>query len=258
MNTQDNVTKVADLEQLLEFRDKTERISTFLTKRLKDHLDTLGPILAPKRVFGKYTGARDSAPLADEAFGQLTRKYNEVSGLPFNLRGDLPDDVLAASDTGIEIYPWEYTHEAHGLKTAKNISMTSPVRWVATYVSDYSPSQMQKLMMTPGERRPDSVRNFVINSIAFQLVLSRNPLLMQLLKDLRYEITVQPLPGLGKLPMVIFNVPLASFRPADDLLLTAIRLSGVPAFIEMIDTNAVSNLEDPLRHQIEARIQQAD
>ncbi|MBZ5573917.1 MAG: hypothetical protein LAO09_18790, partial [Acidobacteriia bacterium] len=41
---------------------------------------------------------------------------------------------------------------------------------------------------------------------------------------------------LGKLPMVIFNVQLTSFRPADDLLLTAVRLSGVPAFIELIDT----------------------
>jgi hypothetical protein len=124
--------------------------------------------------------------------------------------------------------------------------------------SEYSPAQMQKLMLSPGERRLDSVRNFVVNSIAFQLVLSRKALLMQLLKDLRYDITVQPLPGLGKLPMVIFNVQLASFRPADDLLLTAVRLSGVPAFIELIDTDALSNLEDPLRQQIEARIRQAD
>jgi hypothetical protein len=257
MNPQDNATKVADLDQLLDFRDKTERISAFLTKRLKDHLSTLSPVLAPKLVFGKYIGARDSAPHADEAFGQLTRKYNEVSGSPFNLRGDLPENALSSSDGGIEIYPWEYTHEAHGLKTTKNISMTSPVRWVATYVSEYSPAQMQKLLLTPGERRPDSVRNFIVNSIAFQLVLSRKALLMQLLKDLRYDVTVQPLPGLGKLPMVVFDVQLASFRPADDLLLTAVRLSGVPAFIELIDTGAVSNLEDPLRQQIEARIQQA-
>ena len=258
MNTQDNATKVANLDQLLDFRDKTERISAFLSKRLKDHLGTLSPVLEPKLVFGKYAGARDSAPLTDEAFGQLKKKYNEVCGSPFNLRGDLPDDALSSSDGSIAIYPWEYMHEAHGLKNTKNISMTSPVRWVVTYASEYSPQQMQKLILTPGERRPDSVRNFIINSIALQLVLSRKALVMQLLKDLRYDITVQPLPGLGKLPMVVFNVQLASFRPADELLLTAVRLSGVPAFIELIDTNALSNLEDPLRQQIEARIRQAD
>jgi hypothetical protein len=132
MDTQDNATKVADLDQLLDFRDKTERISALLTKRLKDHLGTLSPVLEPKLVFGKYIGARDSALLADEAFGQLKRKYNEVCGPPFNFRGDLPEDALSSSDGGIEIYPWEYTHEAHGLKTTKNISMTCPVRWVVT------------------------------------------------------------------------------------------------------------------------------
>jgi hypothetical protein len=257
MDTQDNAAKIAGLDQLLDFRDKTERISAFLAKRLKEHLGTLSPVLAPRVVFGKYAGARDSAPLADEAFGQLKRKFSEVCGPPFNLRGDFPEDALSASD-GIEIYPWEYAHEAHGLRTAKNISMTSPVRWVVTYGSEYSPSQLQKLMLTPGERRPDSVQNFLTNSLAFQIVLSRKPLLTQLLKDLRYDISVEPLPGLGKLPMVIFNVQLASFRPADELLLTAVRLSGVPAFIELIDTDAASSLADPLRAQIEALIQQGD
>lgn len=254
MDTQDNAAKVTDLDQLLDFRDKTERISAFLTKRLKDHLAALSLVLEPKLVFGKYTGSRDSAPLADEAFGQLKRKFSEASGPPFNFRGDLPEDALSASDGGIQIYPWEYTHEARGPKTTKEIAMTSPVRWVVTYASEYSPVQMQ----ASGERRSESARNFVVNSLAFQLVLSRRALLTQLLKDLRYEITFEPLPGLGKLPMVVFNVALPSFRPADNLLLTAVRLSGVSAFIELIDTDALSSLEDPLRRQIEERIREGE
>jgi hypothetical protein len=251
MDTEDSVTKVADLEQLLNFREKTERISAFLIKRLREHLGTLSPLLAPRLVFGKYAGARDSVPQADEAFEKLKRQYTEVCGPPFNFRGDLPEDALSSAEGAIGIFPWEYMHEVQGVKSAKSILMTSPIRWVVTYASEYSPAQMQKLMVTPGERRLDSVRNFVTNSIAFQLVLTRKPLLMQLLRDLRYEITIQPLPGLGKLPMVTFNVQLTSFRPADDLLLTAVRLSGVPAFIELIDSEAV-NLPDPLRRQLEA------
>jgi len=137
MDTQDNAGKVTDLDQLLDFRDKTERISAFLTKRLKDHLATLSLVLEPKLVFGKFTGARDSAPLADEAFGQLKRKFSEVSGAPFNFRGDLPDDALSACDGGIQIYPWEYAHEARGSKATKDIAMTNPVRWVVTYASEY-------------------------------------------------------------------------------------------------------------------------
>jgi hypothetical protein len=44
---------------------------------------------------------------------------------------------------------------------------------------------------------------------------------------------------------------LPSFRPADDLILTAIRFSGVPAFIELIDVEALNTLQDPLKLSLE-------
>jgi hypothetical protein len=44
---------------------------------------------------------------------------------------------------------------------------------------------------------------------------------------------------------------LASFRPSDSLILAATRLSGVPAFIELIDVDAVQTLHDPLKLRIE-------
>jgi hypothetical protein len=57
---------------------------------------------------------------------------------------------------------------------------------------------------------------------------------------------------LERLPMAVIGVPVPSFRPADDLLLTAVRLSGVSAFIELIDTETLSGIQDPLRQQVEA------
>jgi hypothetical protein len=57
--------------------------------------------------------------------------------------------------------------------------------------------------------------------------------------------------------MTVLSVPLPSFRPSDELLLTAVRISGVPAFIELIDINAVRSLEDPLRLRIEALAQES-
>jgi hypothetical protein len=83
------------------------------------------------------------------------------------------------------------------------------------------------------------------------VVLGRNPGVAQILKDLRYDVAVQPLEGLEKLPMVTLALPLPSFRPPDDLLLTAIRLSGVAGFIELIDHEACNKIDDPLRTQIE-------
>jgi hypothetical protein len=220
-------------------------------------LATLAPLLAPGRVLGKHAGSRESAPRADEALAELSQKYQQARGNPFDVKGDLNEEVLTAIAPGIQIYPYEYSHEAVGAKASRQISMTSPMRWVATYGSEYSLSQLRNLLLTGGERRPQPVKQFVVNALAFQAVLARNGSVSQLLGDLRYEITVAALPGLDKLPMVNFSVPIPSFRPPDDLLLTAVRFSGVPAFIELIDTKAMHELEDPLRRQIVQLAQEA-
>ena len=69
--------------------------------------------------------------------------------------------------------------------------------------------------------------------------------------DLRYDVRVEVGPGLGKLPLLTISSRISSFRPTDELILSAIRFSGVPAFIELVDTEAVRRLEDPLRQQVE-------
>ena len=251
MTGQESAPTILNLDELLEYREVTERISSFLYKRLKDHLATLAPLLAPGKVLGKHVGSRESAPRADEALAELSQKYQQARGSPFDVKADLDEEILTAIAPGIQVYPYEYSHEAAGAKTTKTISMTSPIRWVVTYGSEYSLSQIRNLPLGVGERRPQSVRQFVVNALAFQVVLGRNASASQMLGDLRYEISVAALPGLDKLPMVNISVQLPSFRPPDDLLLTAVRLSGVPSFIELIDTKAVHGMEDPLRRQIE-------
>jgi hypothetical protein len=81
-------------------------------------------------------------------------------------------------------------------------------------------------------------------------VLTRTPGLTALLQDLAYDVQVEGGPGLGKLPLVTFGFPIPSFRPPDELILAATRFSGVPAFIELVDTEAARNLENPLRDKI--------
>ena len=249
----DSAPKIADLDGLLEYREITERISGFLNKRLRGHLAVLSPLLSPARLLGKHVGSRDPAPRADEVLAELAEKFAPSCGSPFNLKSDLDEVSMTSIGSKIEVYPYEYKYEAQGAKSAKAVSMTSPVQWVVTYGSEYSLSQLRSILATPGEHR--SVRQFVLNAIAFQVILGRSPAVAQLLGDLRYEIQVQALPGLEKLPMVTIGVQVPSFRPPDDLLLTAIRLSGVPAFIELIDIDAVRSLEDPLRLQIEGLLE---
>lgn len=55
--------------------------------------------------------------------------------------------------------------------------------------------------------------------------------------------------------MLTITSTLISFRPADDLIAAATAFSGVPAFIELIDTNAVGLARDALRAKLEALLQ---
>jgi hypothetical protein len=233
-------------DQLADLREKTERLSQFLSGRLKAHLATLYPILAPQRVLGKYLGVKDGSVRADEAYAQLAQKYREASGAPFDLRSDLEEGALSAMENGIEVYPWEYTLQLRD----RSLTISSPVRWVITYRSDYSLPEMRRLLAGGGERRKAAVRNFVVNALAAQIVFSNNPGAVQLLQDLRYDIRVETGPGLGKLPLLTIGSRICSFRPPDDLILSATRLSGVPAFIELVDPEAVRVLNDPFRDEL--------
>ena len=69
--------------------------------------------------------------------------------------------------------------------------------------------------------------------------------------DLRYQLQTEYSPDLPKLPLTTITFGLPSFRPADDLILAATSFSGIPAFIELIDTDAASRLQDPLKTRLQ-------
>lgn len=235
------------IDQLLVSRETTERVSQYLTSRLREHINTLYPILAPKRVFGKHVGSREPVARADETYQQLTEKFKEVCGKPFDLRSDLDEEALSAVEHGIDVQPWEYSHTIG----EKVLTITSPFRWVLTFKSDYSLKEMRTLLaIKGGDRRVASVRHFVVNALAMQLVIARVPGATQLLEDLRYKVATEVPQNLGKLPVVTIDSGLTSLLPPDDLILSATRFSGVPAFIELIQESAVEQLSDPFRSRI--------
>ena len=71
-----------------------------------------------------------------------------------------------------------------------------------------------------------------------------------LLGDLRYRLQADASPDLPKLSLTTITASLPSFRPSDDLIASAVTFSGVPAFIELIDIDALSTLQDPLKARI--------
>ena len=252
MDEAGSTAKTLTIEQLADLRGKTEAVSDFLVKQLRTRLETLRPLLAPRRLLGDYvrSAVKEEVVGADKALAQLREKFKEVCGQPFAVQPELDERALELVENRVELYAWEYTHGAKTNGDAKPVTIASPVRWVLTYGSGYTLTQLRESLASKENRRTDYVRQFVVNALVMHLLLEKFPGLGQLLRDLRYEIRTETAPGLGKLPLITVSACLASFRPSDDLVLAATRLSGVPAFVELIETDAVQKLEDPLRARL--------
>jgi hypothetical protein len=192
-------------------------------------------------------GQRSEVRGADQAFEELKERYARVASQPFGLPKELVEHPISIEGK-LMLYPWEYTH---ALEEGQAITMTSPVCWVLAYSSGYTPSQLRKAFASKETRRTEDVRQFVASAVALELLIEKQPEIVSLLRDLRYEVRPETCDGLGDLPVVAIRSCLSSFRPSDEVIQTATRFSGVPAFIELIDVEAVRNLRDPLREQIE-------
>jgi hypothetical protein len=245
------------IPEVSELRAKTQAISQLLQQQLQGHLETLRPLFAPRRLIGKYAGgsaARDEVPGAEKAVQDLRARFKAVAGRPFSVKAELSNDLLANVGTQVELYPWEYAYEATSGGQTKTVAITSPVRWVMTYVSNYTLHQLREVVAGREEKRPGDVQQFLANSLVMAALMEKFPALGRLLADLRFEVSVETAPTLGELPLVVLSSNLSSFRPADDLVITATGFSGVNEFVELVDREAVQNLRDPLREKLESHI----
>lgn len=239
-------------QELPGLRKKTEAISQYLQQRLTSYLDTLKPLLAPERFFGKYAGGRGDIPGGDKVLAQIEQAYKDLAGKPLDLPREFEPEWLLASGIRIELHRHEYIHQAAGAEGNKAIRITSPVRWIMTCGSGVTPFQAMQAIAGKEHVPREALRQFAVNSLVMQLVLARTPGLIELFNDLRFELRTECFPDTGKLPFLVVTSLLPSFRPADDLILAATEFSGVPAFIELIDPDSIATLQDPLRNAIDA------
>lgn len=240
--------KSLTLAELPELRRKTEAVSQFLRQQLTAHLETLRPLLAPERVFGKYAGGKVEVNGAERALTELKQNYRPFTNKPYDLPSELDNNWLSLVGSSIDLYPWEYNHPIQG----KAITMTSPVRWAVNFRTNYTLAQVKNVLAGKETVRAEYLRQFVVNQVTLQLLLSRNPGLSQLFNDLRYELKTESAPELKGLSVVTITSCLTSFRPADDLIQAATAFSGVPAFIELLDLDALQAPKDTLKERLEA------
>jgi hypothetical protein len=239
MSAANGTERALTIEELGSLRERTEIIAGLLRERLAAQLDALRPLFAPRRLLGRHvrSSVREEIPGADRAFAALRDRYQATCGRPFALPKDLED-----------LYPFEYPHRIAGERT---ITMTNPVCWIVSYRSGYTIAQLESALEVRSSLRPSDARQFLLGALTLQLLFETFPEIRDVLTDLRYDVALEKRPGLGDLSLVTLRAPLPAFRPSDDLIANATRLSGVPAFIELIDLEALPRLRDPLVERIQ-------
>ena len=235
------------LQDLPGLRAKTERVSEALRHQLSVHLETLRPMYAPDRVFGKLTGGKIDVLTADRALAEVREKIAAFTGNPYNLSSGFEAQWLSLTGPTLELFPWEYAHDVGGRK----ITMTCPLRWVVNYRSGLSFGKLRAAVSGEEQARPELIRQFIVNALVLQAVLRFTPGFVQLFADLRYELKTETPPEFKGLPLVTITSCLESFRPADDLISAATAFSGVSAFVELLDIEASKSPRDLLKERIE-------
>jgi hypothetical protein len=247
--------KTLSFQELPGLRKKTEAISAYLEQRLHFYLETLRPTLTPERLLGKHVAGKSEIPGADKAVAQIAHDYEALTGKPLALPRGFDADALLKCLPKLSLHRYSYTHQIAGDRGPKPIHMTQPLRWILTYTSDLSPLQVIDIAAGKDTAKAEALGQYVVNALVLQLMLTRTPGLAELFNDLRFTVAAESFPRTGQLPFVTMTSFLPSFRPADDLILAATEFSGVPAFIELVDLEAIKSCRHPLEEAIDRVLQ---
>ena len=243
-------TKEMSLEEMVRIRPVSQKISEILRKRLVRTLETMGPLFSPRNYLGQYVQSafKERVKGADDHFHTIQEEYRRVCQAPFHLPSKLVSP-LPAIKSRLEIYPYEYTCQI-GSDPVTTVKMTSPVKWVLGYSSGYNYSRFRNDVSAGEKKNQDAIRGFIVNSLLIELAFKKNPGVRKILEVLRFPVQSEVPEGLGLFSVTTISSILPSFRPADDIVLGAVQMSGGSVFEELIDLDAVHTIEDPLKEEI--------
>ncbi len=205
----------------------------------------------PERILGKFAGSKFDVPGADKALAELQDNYRRLPGKPFDFAKEFEADWLSEIGSKPEIQRWEYSREISTDSGKRVVAFTSPTRWILSYGPGYSvPQAIQAFSRRQDRRGIDQLRQFVVNMLVMQSLIARSGGLTTLIRELRYDVRIDTHPGLSGLPVVVVQSQVPTFVPPETVIATATELSGINAFIELVDLEAIRELSDPFKEQI--------
>lgn len=241
-----------DLEpaKLLGLHGLTRDISQACLRHLKTHIEAMAPLFRPRRFLGDHMegSGKEGIAAADRNLAELQELYARVAVKPFSLRPELRTPLESVT-TQFQFDEWEYTHATETDRGWKPIRVTTPTTWVISYSSSYSLATLRGVVSGDGQRDPEAIRTFILRACLMHQLFAKMPALTDLLTGLRYKVEIRKSPQLGELPLVTISAPFRTFRPPDTLVALASGLAGGTSFAEIVDTDSVWNLSDPLRDE---------
>lgn len=246
----DNIKEI-DLEQMGHLRDASQQIMQFLNTRVSNYLATITPLFAPRKILGEFmeSAYRERVPGADKNFAEIEKHYKGIARETFGMPSKL-GTPLANIKNQLEVYHWEYLHQLDG-DSSQTVRISSPVKWVMAYASGYTLSDLLEQRVQGEKPESGDVKQLMLNSLTMWRLIEQSPGIVQMLKDLRFSVSIESTPASGELPYVVLTSDVPAFRPQDDLIRTVTQLSGKQVFEELIDVDAIADMPDPFTEKLQ-------
>jgi hypothetical protein len=241
-----------DLEptKLLSLHGLTRDVSQACLRHLKAQVEAMAPLFRPRRFLGDHMegSGKEGVQAADRNLHDLRELYGKVAVKPFDLRPELPAPLESVA-TKFQFDEWEYINATETDRGWQSIRVTTPLTWVLSYSSPYSLSTLRGVVSGQGQRDPEAIRTFILRACLMYQLFTKIPAITEILTGLRYKVEIKKSPQLGELPFVTISAPFRTFRPNDKLVAMASGLAGGASFAEIVETDSVWNLSDPLRDE---------
>jgi hypothetical protein len=237
-------------KRLLVLRKLTRAAADLLRGELREYLATLAPVLRQRAVLGEHvkSNLKETVKGADAALKELQSLHEALAPTsPFGLARELkpPLDVIS---TTLELTPTEYAHEAKNDRGAKKVTVSMPLKWVLHYAG-CTPRRLKELL-AERDRIGNELQQLVQHYLMLHVVLTRQPGVVKLLRDLRFEVGTGRLEGCGDLPITYITAAVATVRPPDEVIIENTEISGMDVFEEVLKTDDIVGLRDPVRERL--------
>jgi len=244
-------------KELLVQRKLTRTIGEIISALMKEYVTTLTPLFRQRAVFGDNIqgSGKEPAKNADQAFKELQTLYETVAtAAPFYLPKELTAPLLPMTTT-LELSPWEYVHTIKTDRGSRNVAVTCPFKAVVSHAG-YGPRRLKELL-NDRNRTEGEVQQFVLHYLAMQVVTSKQPGLARMLGALHFPLGSGQLAGLGALPVTYVASAVTTRLPPDELVIESTELSGKDVFEELVNTEDIERLCDPLKEQLSTAVRDA-